>query len=84
MDLSDALVAKTLVDFGLRAPRTSFPAAYLEHVDDSLMRTGWELGAPSSSSIAVKKHWDGIGEDPFASIRRDYSVVEGEGFFAGA
>lgn len=76
MDLTDALVAKTLVDMGLYAPRRAFPASYLEHVDRSLMRSGWEVGGPSASTLALKKHWDKIGEDRFAAFRREYPKVE--------
>ena len=36
LDIRDALVSKTLVDCGLRAPRKAFPAEYLEHVDSNL------------------------------------------------
>lgn len=75
MDLGDALVAKTLVDLGLRAPRRALPAAYLDHVDRSLMRSGWDVGGPTPSTIALKGHWDAIGEDPFAGFRREYPRV---------
>ncbi len=74
-DVGDALIAKTLVDLGLRAPRRAFPASYLDHVDRSLMRSGWEVGGPSASTLALKEHWDGIGEDPFAAFRREYSLA---------
>jgi hypothetical protein len=76
MDLGDALVAKTLVDLGLRAPRRAMPAAYLDHVDRSLMRSGWDVGGPSPSSLELKSHWDMIGEDPFAAFRREYTLVD--------
>lgn len=75
MDLGDALVAKTLVDLGLRAPRRAFPAAYLDHIDRSLMRSGWDVGGPNSSTLSLKEYWDTIGEDPFAAFRREYSLV---------
>ena len=75
MDLNDALVAKTLADMGLRAPRKAFPESYLDHVDRSLMRAGWDVGAPSPSSIDMKKHWDATGEDRFAAFRREYSLA---------
>lgn len=76
MDIGDALVAKTLVDLGLRAPRRALPEAYLDHVDRSLMRSGWEVGGPTPSSCALKSYWDSIGEDPFAAFRRDYPRVQ--------
>lgn len=76
MDLNEAIVAKTLADMGLRAPRKAFPAAYLDHVDRSLMRSGWDVGGPCESSVAMKQHWDKIGEDRFAAFRKDYALVE--------
>lgn len=76
MDIGDALVAKTLVDLGLRAPRRALPAAYLDHVDRSLMRSGWDVGGPSTATLALKDYWDDIGEDPFAAFRREYPRVE--------
>lgn len=76
MDIGDALVAKALVDLGLRAPRKAFPASYLEHADKSLMRSGWEVGGPDAGILALKSYWDEIGEDPFAAVRRDYPVAE--------
>jgi len=75
MDLNDAIVAKTLADMGLRAPRKAFPESYLEHVDRTLMRSGWDVGGPCPSSVEMKKHWDEIGEDKFAAFRREYSLL---------
>lgn len=65
---SDAHVAKVLVDLGLRAPRVAFPADFLKFTDAALMRSGWEVGGPSPSLLALKKHWDQIGEDKFSGI----------------
>lgn len=76
MDLNDALVAKTLVDMGLRAPRRGLPVAFLDHVDAAVMRTGWEVGGPSASVIDLKNHWDAIGEDRFAAFRKSYALRE--------
>lgn len=75
LDLNDAIVTKTLVDMGLRAPRKAFPESYLEHVDKTLMRSGWDVGGPSASSIEIKSYWDQIGEDKFAAFRREYSIL---------
>lgn len=72
MELSDAFIAKTLVEHGLRAPRRSFPASYLHHVDRTLMRAGHRLGGPSVSSVALRDFWNDIGEDVFASFRYGY------------
>lgn len=76
MDVSDALIAKTLADLGLRTPRRALPASYLEHVDSSLSRSGWDIGAPTASALAMKRHWDTIGEDRFAAFRREFTVAE--------
>lgn len=75
LDISDALIAKTLVDLGLRAPRKAFPSDYLEFVDKSLLRTGWEVGGPTKSASELKLHWDKIGEDKFAAHRHAVPVV---------
>jgi len=75
MDLNDAIVAKALADMGLRAPRKAFPEAYLDHVDRSLMRSGWDVGGPCPSALAMKQHWDRIGEDRFAAFNRDYATL---------
>lgn len=72
LDLSEAFVSKTLADMGLRAPRRAFPEGYLDHVDGSLLRTGWDVGAPSASTIDMKRFWDDIGEDKFASFKKDH------------
>ncbi len=76
MDITDALVAKTLIDMGLRAPRKSFPTAFLDHADAALMRSGWDVGGPSNALIDLKNHWDDIGEDRFAAFRKSYALRE--------
>ncbi|HEU4837990.1 MAG TPA: hypothetical protein VFS88_01100 [Micavibrio sp.] len=75
MDLNDAIISKMLADMGLRAPRKAFPEAYLNHVDNTLMRAGWDVGGPCASSIDMKRFWDDIGEDKFAAFKKDYSRV---------
>jgi len=75
MDMNDSLVAKMLVDMGLRAPRRAFPASYLDYVDRTLMRSGFEIGGPKESTIALKHHWDAIGEDCFAAFRKEQPFV---------
>lgn len=82
MELSDAFVAKTLVDHGLRAPRRSFPVSYLHHVDRTIKRSGYRLGGPSASSVALRDFWNDIGEDVFASFRYGYDYRK-EPVFAG-
>ncbi len=76
MDIGDALVAKTLVDMGLRAPRRAFPAAFLEHADAAIIRSGWEVGGPSNAVVELKNHWDKIGEDRFAAFRKSYALQQ--------
>jgi hypothetical protein len=60
LDHSDALVAKVLVDLGLRASRRSFPSSYLEHHSYSMKRNEWEVGAPSMQARALNRYWKGI------------------------
>jgi hypothetical protein len=74
LDIGDSLVAKTLVDCGLRAPRKAFPSDYLQFIDRALMRSGWEVGGPSASAAELKNHWDKIGEDKFAAVRGDMPI----------
>lgn len=69
MDCSDAHVSKVLVELGLRAPRMAFPAEFLAYADAALMRSGWEVGGPSTGLLELKAHWDSIGEDRFAAFR---------------
>ena len=75
LDLTDAFIAKTLVDMGLRAPRQAFPAAYLEFVDKSFLRKKWDLGAPNESLVELQKYWQGIGEDKFAAFQYDLQIT---------
>ena len=73
--MCDALVAKTLVDLGLLAPRQAFPMAYLEFVDKSFLRKSWSLGAPNKSLVELRTYWDKIGEDKFAAFQYDLRVT---------
>lgn len=82
MDLSDAVVSKMLADMGLRAPRRAFPESYLDHVDSSLMRSGWDVGGPCASSIDMKRFWDDIGEDKLAPFRKEYPRVSEPAHFS--
>ncbi len=75
MDTSDALVAKTLLDLGLRAPRRSFPATFLEFVDHTIARTNWETGSAPSSVNELAEHWNVIGEGRFENMMRNYYAI---------
>lgn len=61
----DALVAKLLVDLGLRAPRTAFPPSYLEFVDRVLSRNGWDMmqGAPKAV-LELARFWQEMKTRP--------------------
>lgn len=76
LDHSDAHIAKILVDQGLRAPRMAFPADFLTYMDQALMRSNMEIGAPSQGMKALKSFWDGIGEDKFAAFRTKFDMRE--------
>lgn len=67
MDHGDALVAKILTDLGLRAPRRAFPVAFIDFVDKSMQRFAADMGVPPASAMALKQHWDKIGEDRFSA-----------------
>lgn len=78
LDLSDAHVAKTLVEHGLRAPRMAFPAEFLSFADQALMRSGWEVGGPSQAMLRLRDFWSELGEDKFAAFKRSYPLLEEE------
>lgn len=71
LDLGEEQVAKVLVDLGLRAPRLAFPAAFLEFADNALLRNIFERGGIANESLVeLKKHWDALGEDGLAPVKR--------------
>ena len=75
METGDALIAKTLVDLGLRAPRKAFPVAFLDFVDKGIQRTSWDHNSPPVSVMKLHGHWNKIGEDRFGSgLPKQYSV----------
>ena len=82
MDTSDALVAKTLADLGLRAPRKAFPVAFLDFADKGMARTSWEVGSPPASVMKMRDHWDKIGEDRFSHVRGDHFATYNESVYA--
>lgn len=71
LDLGDAYVCKALADMGLRAPRRAFPQSYLDHVDQTMQRSSWDVGAPCASSVDMNRFWDDIGEEKPATFKRD-------------
>ena len=75
MDMADAMILKRLADTGLLDPSKAFPESYLNHVDRTLMRSGWNFLAPCETSIDMKRFWDDIGEDKFAAFQKDYAFV---------
>lgn len=81
LDTNDALIAKTLVDLGLKASRKAFPVAFLDFVDKSIARRAWDYGGPQLSVLALKEHWDRIGENRFESNFRSQYAVFNESVF---
>lgn len=81
LDTSDALISKTLVDLGLRAPRKAFPISFLDFVDRTMARQVWDYSSPAPSVLALKQHWDLIGEDRFSSsLQQSYSVYHEQAY----
>jgi hypothetical protein len=75
LNCGDALIAKTLIDLGLKAPRKAFPLSFLDFVDKSLARRAWDVGSASASLLKLNDHWSNIGENSFEhSIRGRYAV----------
>lgn len=76
MDHGDALIARIMVDRGLRAPRRAFPVSFVDFVDKAMQRMAAGFGAPSAAILALKQHWDKIGEDRFsAGIQTQYALT---------
>lgn len=84
MYLSDALVAKNLVDMGLRSRRKAFPISFLDFADKSVMRNSWDHGGgPAPSVMALKEYWDRIGENRFGNgLRTEYAVFNSNVYVA--
>lgn len=78
MDAGEDIIAKTLVDLGLRAPRRAFPQAFLEFCDKCALRRSWDVGAgayvPPPSITALKNFWEGAGENLFSPLPTQYAV----------
>ncbi len=77
MDASDAHTAKALIEMGLRAPRMAFPIEFLDYIDRSMMRRGWDIGAPTKGMIDQYDQWiekrDVLN---ITSFRHVHSIVE--------
>lgn len=78
LDASEALIAKTLVDLGLRAPRKAFPGAFLDFCDNMLLRASTKFGDdhthPPQAVSVLKGHWDSIGENRFGPLPVYYAI----------
>jgi len=67
---SDGVVAKTLVDHGLRASRNAFPIEFINHVDrGSLSSTSQLTNYFKTSYRDLKDFWCDSGESPFAFLQ---------------
>ena len=75
MASSDELVAKTLVELGLRAPRGAFPESFLQHFDQSMLREPYEIGAASDVYHELAAHWKKHGCDVFAAFKYQRPVI---------
>lgn len=84
MEVGEALVAKTLVDLGLLAPRKAFPVSFLDFADKGMMRTNWDFGAPPASVLKLHDHWNKIGEDRFGRVMPSQFAVFSESEFITA
>lgn len=85
MDHGDALIAKTLVDLGMKAPRKAFPVSFLDFVDKCVQRRDWSgASMPPASVLALKEHWDFIGENRFATAARAHYAVFNENMYVRA
>lgn len=83
MDCSEAMIAKVLVDLGLRAPRRAFPMAFLEFADRSQRRASWDQGAAPEAVMILDHHWTQIGEACFVSMKRSKYAVQPESVYEG-
>lgn len=82
LDIGEELVAKTLVDLGLRAPRKALPATFLDFCDKCMLRRSWSTpdladaeacGLPPAVRM-LAEHWERSNEDRFAILPVQYAV----------
>ena len=78
LEMSEALIAKTLVDLGLRAPRRAFPGTFLDFCDRAVLRRTQDQSGvgsvPPQAVLLLKDHWDGTGEERFGPLPVHYAV----------
>lgn len=78
LDAGEDMVAKTLVDLGLRAPRRAFPQVFLDFCDRCALRRAWSVEnavmALPPSVAALKDYWGGHRGDMFAPLPFHYAV----------
>ncbi|MDB5492405.1 MAG: hypothetical protein JWO78_2254 [Micavibrio sp.] len=79
LDTSEALIAKTLVDLGLLAPRRAFPGSFLDFCDNMLLRAAAtkfsdDHSTPPQAVSVLKGHWDLIGENRFGPLPVHYAI----------
>jgi hypothetical protein len=87
LEIAEALVAKTLVDMGLRAPRKAFPIAFLDFCDKCLSRQSWsggyEIGGPPPAVATLGQHWNGFRGDRFDLQPAQQPDIFNDGVYAG-
>lgn len=66
---SDGLVAKILIDHGLRAPRQSLPQEFLDHIDGLALRKTSLMSMKLKESYRdLKDFWINQGGNPFSFL----------------
>lgn len=73
MDYNDAHVSKILIDNGLRAPRSAFPAAFLNFIDVSFTRDALAINSSYNDLRDLALYWQQHGESVFYVAERDYA-----------
>lgn len=78
LETSEAMVAKTLVDLGLLAPRKAFPGSFLDFCDRCMLRRSWDkdgdVSGPPPAVLTLKEHWEKSGEGRFGTYPTQYAV----------
>lgn len=85
LDCGDALIAKTLADLGLRASRDAFPVSFLDFADKAMQRRAWDYSTNIPVSImAIRQHWEKIGEASYKTDLPLHYSIYGDGVYASA